>query len=86
VDGTAFQQHQGSGRRAKRLRSNGHLVSFSGAAPYVAAAGQWINENANLVDSFRNATKRFQKAKEQNYPFQANGITLAAIKGANVMN
>jgi hypothetical protein len=68
MNGAPFQKHQGSGRRAKRLRSNGHRISCSGPAPYVAAAGLGtyetpINEilgsmeDANLVKSFRNATK-----------------------------
>jgi hypothetical protein len=36
-------------------------------------------ENANLVDSFRIAAKRFQKAMEQFRGFQASGAAPAGI-------
>jgi hypothetical protein len=42
MDGAAFQKHQRSGRRAKRLRSSGHLVSCSGG-PLRRGSHQWIN-------------------------------------------
>jgi len=84
MDGAAFQEHQRPGGRAKRLRSSGHLVSFSGG-PLSCGSRQWINENANLVESFRNATKRSQKAMEPSCAIQASGVVPAAIKDVDVM-
>jgi hypothetical protein len=58
VYGAPFHKHQGSGRRGKRLRSNGHQCLLSSAAPYVAAAGHWFGyQDANPSESFRNATR-----------------------------
>src|SRR6185437_5981789 len=38
VDGSPLQEHQGPGRRTKRLRSSGHRISFSGRPLQIPAA------------------------------------------------
>src|SRR5262249_3534967 len=87
MDSAAFQEHQRPGGRAKRLRSSGHSCLLFRPAPCVAAAGQWINvENANLGIPFASQQSDSKKARELFCPFQANQITLAAIKDVDVMN
>src|SRR3954463_12700719 len=50
VNGPPLQKHQRSGRRSKRLRSNGHRISCSGPAPYVATAGQMGQSRRRVID------------------------------------
>jgi len=40
MNGAAFQQHERSGRGTKRLRGNGHRISFAGMVPTTRQPGK----------------------------------------------
>ena len=56
MDGSPFQEHQGPGRRAKRLCSNGHCISCSGGPLKSRQPAIGLMNDANAAESFRNAT------------------------------
>src|SRR5881394_1303798 len=84
-NGPPLQKHQGSGRRRKRLCSNGHDVSSrAGPLRLGSQATGSVRRTRNRI--VRNATWFHKKAREPVLVLQAAQVTLEISKGVDVIN